>query len=185
MKSSTQNLLVFCGIVVLILAGITFSLRSQFVSSSMTITSSAFDDNGDIPSKYTCDGANISPPLTISNLPKKTRSVVVSVYDQDVPRGGFVHWVVYNVDSRTTNFEEGEVPMDSAIGLNSANHDAYDGPCPPAGKKHRYLFTAYAVSNVYKFVNPPDLAKLKKVMRWQVLGSAQMTGKYAKATSAE
>ncbi len=146
-------------------------------TSDMTITSSAFTNGGAIPVKYSCKGEGINPPITISNIPKNTKSVVLYVYDQDVPKGGFVHWLVYNMDPKTTDIPEGKVPTGSVEGLNTAKNTSYVPVCPPSGT-HHYLFTAYAVSTNFHFVKTPDIDHLKKAMMWQVLGKASMTATF-------
>lgn len=179
MKQSTQTTLIFCGILAVLLGAIAFAKRDTLFVPQMTIASRAFANGGDIPKIYTCDGNNVTPPLSFSGVPKTAYGIVLFVEDLDVPRGGYVHWVVYGIDPRVS-LDEGKLPEGSMQGLNSAGKAAYAGFCPPPGKTHRYQFTAYAVSNNYRFVNPPDMKKLKSVMKWQVLTKATMTGKYTR-----
>jgi|CXWL01.1.fsa_nt_gi Raf kinase inhibitor-like YbhB/YbcL family protein len=145
---------------------------------AMSLSSGAFTDGGMLPVKYTCNGEGISPPITIRNVPEKTKSIVLYMLDQDAPKDGFVHWVVYNIEPSVTNLPEGKIPTESVEGVNEAKETSYFPPCPPSGS-HRYLFTAYAVSGTYNFLRTPTIDQLKKVMMWQVLAKATTTAIYA------
>lgn len=163
-------------VIALILVTVVYATSGLFVPA-FAITSSAFTENSMIPSTYTCDGEGISPPLAFSNVPKNTRSIAVYLFDPDAPKGGFVHWVLYDIDPQTLQVEEGKIPSGSVLGLNGAGKPAYQPICPTSGT-HHYTFTAYALSSTYSFVRAPDINHLKKVMTWQVLGRATLTAKY-------
>lgn len=180
MTPSQRNALVFSGIFlgVLLIAYVFAASKGLFVSH-MKLTSSAFVEGGFIPAAYTCDGEGKTPPLTFSNVPKDARSIVLYVFDPDAPSGGFVHWVTFNINPLTKEMEEGKKVPDSLEGLNGAKKIGYYPLCPPSGT-HRYQFVAYAMNTSFGFQKAPDLAALKKVMKWKVLDKAELTAKYAR-----
>lgn len=111
---------------------------------AMSLTSSAFADNEPMPVQYTCDGDNISPPLTIDGIPEGAASLALTVIDIDGPGGAFVHWTVWNIDPATTAVPENTVPQGGGEGATSRDEPGYFGPCPPSGT-HRYVFTLYVL----------------------------------------
>jgi Raf kinase inhibitor-like YbhB/YbcL family protein len=148
------------------------------------ITSPAFEEGGMIPSKYTCDGADISPPLQWEGVPKGTMSIALISDDPDAPMGTWVHWVVYNIPPDKTElaekFDDDETLTDGTRqGLNSFQKIGYGGPCPPSGT-HRYFFKIYAVDKVIDVVAIADKATLLKAMEGHILGQGQLMGKYAR-----
>ena len=116
----------------------------------MELKSSAYPEGGTIPGRYTCDGENISPALSWDDSPRGTKSFAVILHDLDAPRpGGFTHWVLYDVDSRTSQIKEntprqGKVAGLGMQGTNDSGRIGYMGPCPPSGT-HRYLMTLFAL----------------------------------------
>jgi len=116
----------------------------------MELTSPAFKHDEDIPSKYTCEGENISPPLLIGGAPEKTVSFVLIMDDPDATGGvTFDHWVVWNIPAKTSEIKEGELPDEAIEGMTDFDREEYGGPCPPVGaKKHRYVFKLYALDTV-------------------------------------
>jgi len=126
----------------------------------MILTSPAFDHNANIPKKYTCDGGDINPELQIQNVPAEAKSLALIVHDPDAPApGGFTHWVVWNIDPRTTVIKEESVPQGSVEGRNSTGRIGYIGPCPPSGT-HHYHFQLYALNIV---LDLPPTALLRDV----------------------
>ena len=120
---------------------------------AMTLTSLAFKQDGQIPSKYTCEGDDISPPLAWNEVPEGTKSLVLIVDDPDAPdpkapKLVWVHWVVYNippdVKSLPENASKAGLPQGTAVGLNDFKKTGYGGPCPPIGR-HRYFHKLYAL----------------------------------------
>ena len=110
------------------------------------LTSPAFETGGAIPRDYSCDGAELSPPLTWDEVPAAAKSLVLLMEDPDAPDGTFVHWTVYGISPATDRFLEGEAPAGSLEGENSFGDEGYGGPCPPEGDKaHRYVFALYAL----------------------------------------
>jgi len=131
----------------------------------MTLSSSAFPNNGAIPAKYTCDGANVSPPLTISAVPAGTKSLALTVDDPDAPGGSFTHWLTWNIPPSTTTIGEGQHAGTEEP--NGFGKSGYGGPCPPSGL-HHYVFTLYAMADAA----PPAKGK--------VLAQTQLIGTYTK-----
>lgn len=165
---------VACALVLTIVAfAVSDALTPQFAISS------SFSDNAMIPVAHTCDGEGISPTITFENVPANTRSIALYIFDQDTPKGGFDHWVVYNIPAETKTMPQGQVPVASVEGLNSNQRAGFEPFCPAEGT-HRYLFTAYALSSSYTLKNIPTIDQLKKQMKWQVLAKATLTGKYSR-----
>lgn len=155
----------------------------------LTISSSAFEPDAAIPSRFTCDGANASPPLRWSGVPDGTRSLVLIVDDPDAPdprapKRIWVHWVLYNIPPTVTSLGEGRprspVPPGAGEGLNDSGQPGYEGPCPPIGR-HRYFHKLFALDTLL-----PDLgasARRKDVeaaMAGHVLAYAEVMGTYAR-----
>jgi hypothetical protein len=151
---------------------------------AFTLTSPAFTEGGLIPSKYTCDGENLSPELHIGNVPPGTEALVLVMDDPDIPdlvkqsRGieTFDHWVVYNIPKDTVVIPEGAKSFGTS-GINSAGSHGYRGPCPP-DRQHRYFFRLYAVSGTLNFLKAPTLREVEEASRGMVLGEATLMGKY-------
>ena len=111
--------------------------------AGFAISTTAWEPGGQMPIGYTCDGQDVSPPLTISGAPTGTVELVLVVTDQDAP--GFVHWVVAGIPPGTPSFPQGALPPGSVEAPNSGGGTAWVGPCPPTGATHIYDFTVYAL----------------------------------------
>jgi Raf kinase inhibitor-like YbhB/YbcL family protein len=156
---------------------LTASIMEGTEMDALRISSPAFEDNGSIPVKYTCDGANVSPPLRIDNVPSGAKSLALIVDDPDAPRGIWVHWVVCNIDPKTRELKEDTVPEDSVQGINDFETYNYGGPCPPSGT-HRYFFKLYALDAPLSFSADAGKAGLEKAMRGHVIAQTQIVGLY-------
>jgi len=152
----------------------------------MVIRSTAFEDHGSIPVKYTCDGEDVSPPLTWSGVPEKAKSLVLIVDDPDAPdpanpRMTWVHWVLYNLPPDSTGLPEAvrpnQLPPGTRQGLNDWKRTGYGGPCPPIGR-HRYFFKLYALDTVLPDLGEATKAQLEHAMVDHVLSQAQIVGTY-------
>lgn len=145
-------------------------------SAAFELTSTAFAQGESIPVKYSCDGDDISPPLTWSDPPEGTQSLALIMDDPDAPGGTFVHWVVYNI-ALTERIGEGAIP--GTQGMNDFGKQGYGGPCPPSGT-HRYVFKLYALNENLDL--PEGLSKedLEKAMADHVLAQTELIGLYAK-----
>lgn len=113
--------------------------------STITVTSTAFDEGGAIPTRFTCDGEEVSPPLAWESTSRAPRVWALVVDDPDAPGGTYVHWVVLDIPRRTRSVAQGTAPAGSVQADNTAGDAGYAGPCPPSGR-HRYRFTVYGLS---------------------------------------
>lgn len=147
--------------------------------STLKISSTAFSHNRMIPKKYTCDGADLNPPLAIEDVPENAKSLALIVDDPDAPRGTWVHWVVWNIGPKTGEIAEGSPPKDAQQGINDFRKIDYGGPCPPSGT-HRYFFKLYALDTILKLKNNATKADLEKSMTGHILGQAEIIGLYSR-----
>ena len=155
---------------------------------TLNLTSPAFAANGSIPAKYTCEGADVSPPLEWSGAPSGAKSFALIVDDPDAPDPAkpqrvYVHWVIYNIPASTTKLPENAaksgLPSEAVQGSNDFGKQSYGGPCPPIGR-HRYFFKLYALDTELKGFNNPNKAQLEKAMRGHLVGNAELMGTYQK-----
>lgn len=152
--------------------------------SGMIIKSNAFEDKGKIPSKYTCDGENISPELSWSGFPEGTKSFALIVEDPDAPAGTWIHWVLYDIPASVTELPEG-VPDDEILpngarhGLNDFKDIGYGGPCPPRGV-HRYFFKLYALDEKLGLKSGLSKKSLQEKMKGHVIAESEIYGTYAR-----
>ena len=150
----------------------------------MHLTSTAFHDGGEIPAKYTCDGADVSPPLAWTDTPATTRSFALIVDDPDAPDPAaptrtWVHWVVLDLPPSMTGLEENVHHLANGhVGLNDWHRTAWGGPCPPIGR-HRYFFKLYALDRPLGVTRPTKL-QLEHAMAGHVLADATLMGTYEK-----
>ena len=144
----------------------------------MNISSTAFENEGFIPSEFTCDDQDVSPPLRISDIPKETKSLAIIMDDPDAPMGTFTHWVEWNIPPSMTEFAKGE-KFDFAHGRTSFGNEGYGGPCPPSGI-HRYFFKVYALDTNLELKNGSSAKDLEKAMSGHMLAEATLMGKYSR-----
>ncbi len=153
---------------------------------ALEITSSAFAPGQAIPSEYTCDGDDESPPLSWQGLPPGTKSLVLIVDDPDAPdpaapKMTWVHWVLYNLPASTTGLPRGarrnDLPTGTREGVNDWKRTGYGGPCPPVGR-HRYFHKLYAIDAVLPDLGTPTKAAVEQAMAGHVLASAELVGTY-------
>ena len=143
---------------------------------NLLIKSSAFEKNTKIPSKYTCDGDDINPPLTFEGVPKEAKTLVLIVDDPDAPRGTFDHWVVWNIPASISKIEENNAPS-GIEGLNGAGKAGYFGPCPPSGT-HRYFFKVYALDTSLSLGAHSRKKDVEVAMEGHVLAKGELIGLY-------
>ena len=141
----------------------------------MQLTSPAFEHQGSIPSKYTCDGSNVSPPLEVSNVPSDARSLVLVVDDPDAPGGTFVHWVMYDIPPEVKVIHENTQP--GTPGTNNFNKKAYGGPCPPSGT-HRYFFKLYALDRQLSLEPGRTKEQVQREMNGHIIEQIELIGLY-------
>ncbi|MGH8487803.1 MAG: YbhB/YbcL family Raf kinase inhibitor-like protein [Gammaproteobacteria bacterium] len=153
---------------------------------SLTLTSSAFTHNGEIPAQYTCEGKDLSPPLAWSGVPAGAKSLALIVDDPDAPDPAapkltWVHWVLYNIPVRTPGLPEAvkQLPAGTRQGLNDWQRAGYGGPCPPIGR-HRYFHKLYALDITLPDPGKPTKANVEAAMKGHVLAQAELVGTYQK-----
>ncbi|HVO67646.1 MAG TPA: YbhB/YbcL family Raf kinase inhibitor-like protein [Syntrophales bacterium] len=148
----------------------------------MEIKSTAFKQGARIPSKFTCDGMDVSPPLEWGNIPSGTKNFALICDDPDAPVGTWVHWVVYDIPVNTTSLPEKVPPLKELTngakqGMNDFRAIGYGGPCPPSGE-HRYFFKLYALDGPTGLKTGASKAQLLEAMKGHILGEAELVGKY-------
>lgn len=152
---------------------------------TIQISSAAFEEGGAIPKNYTCDGANISPPLKWSRLPAGTKSVALIADDPDAPAGTWVHWVLYALPPTVTELAENQPPDKTLAngarqGTNDFRKIGYGGPCPPRGT-HRYSFKIYALDTDLALNPGATKAELLKAMDGHLLANGQLMARYQRS----
>jgi len=155
---------------------------------TLKLASAAFAEGGAIPRKYTCQGEDISPPLSWSGIPRETKSLVLIVDDPDAPdpkapKMTWVHWILYNLPADSAGLGEGvkadALPPGTAPGLNDWKRAAYGGPCPPIGR-HRYFHKLYALNTKLSGLDQPNKAAIEAAMKGHILAQATLIGTYLK-----
>jgi Raf kinase inhibitor-like YbhB/YbcL family protein len=143
----------------------------------LSVKSPAFENNKLIPVKYTCDGADVNPPLTIEGVPEETKTLVLIVDDPDAPMGTWDHWIVWNIPP-TSKIEENTVP--GTEGMSSYRKHAYGGPCPPYGT-HRYFFKVYALDTQLDLKSNSTKKDVEKAMEGHILAEGELVGLYRRS----
>lgn len=142
----------------------------------MKITSPVFENNKTIPSKYTCDGEDINPPLEIFNVLKGAQGLVLIMDDPDAPVGIWDHWIVFNIPPDTKKIKEGAEP-EGVHGMGTSNNLKYHGPCPP-GRQHRYFFKLYALDIKLNLLEGATKKEVEKAMEGHILDKTELIGLY-------
>ena len=150
---------------------------------SFRLATPAFEDGAMIPKKFTCDGPNVSPPLTWTEPPKSTKSFAVIVDDPDAPSGTWVHWLLYDVPADTRELSEGvrkdrQLPNGALQGRNDFGKIGYNGPCPPRGGPHRYFFKLYALDARTNLKAGASKSDLERAMKGHILAQAEIIGRF-------
>ncbi len=152
--------------------------------STMKLTSPAFAYNEQIPSKYTCDGDNINPPLVMSDVPMNAQSLTLIVEDPDIPDAAkknfnvdiWAHWVVFNIKPVAQSIPEKSNPF-GTIGKNTRGNISYGGPCPP-DKEHRYFFKLYALDITLPLTEGASRIDVEQAMQGHIIEQAELMGRY-------
>ena len=154
---------------------------------ALILTSGAFAAGGAIPAKYTCDGSDVSPALAWSGAPAGTAAFALIADDPDAPAGTWVHWVLFNLPGSLTALPEDVAKTDQLAALGGAlqgrndfRRIGYGGPCPPAGRPHRYFFKLYALDAALPLKAGATKQDVERAMRGHVLGEASLMGSYAR-----
>jgi hypothetical protein len=145
----------------------------------MQLTSTAFTHSASIPSKYTCDGENVNPPLAVSGVPAGAQSLVLIVDDPDAPRGDWVHWTIWNIAPTTSDIAEHSVPRRAVEGTTDFGNTGYGGPCPPSGT-HRYQFKLSAIDTTLSLDSSARKADIERVAEGHVLAQTTLIGLYSR-----
>lgn len=142
----------------------------------LIVKSPAFANNGFIPTKYTCDGEDVNPSISIEGIPDGTQSLALIVDDPDAPMGTWDHWIVWNIPP-SEKIEENSVP--GVEGLNDFRKHSYGGPCPPSGT-HRYFFKIYALDTKLNLNANTRKKDLEKAMQGHILAKGELVGRYSR-----
>jgi Raf kinase inhibitor-like YbhB/YbcL family protein len=161
---------------VVILLAVTASFAAE--RARMKITSSAFQEGGNIPSKFTCDGSDTSPPLQITGIPSEAKSLALITDDPDAPSGLFTHWLVWNIPPQTNSIAEGSAPK-GVHGTNDFGKSGYRGPCPPPGT-HRYSFKIFALDRELDLRSGAKRSQVDAAMKGHVIAQGELVGRYAR-----
>lgn len=169
-------------------AGLAAQSVAEEHAMTLTLTSSAFREGGEIPRRHTCMGADVSPPLAWSGVPANAKSLALIVDDPDAPDPAapqmtWVHWVLYNIPPTAPGLQEAltgsALPPGTLEGINDFRRVAYGGPCPPIGR-HRYFHKLYALDTVLPDLHKPTKAALEKAMQGHVVAHAELLGTFRK-----
>lgn len=145
----------------------------------MKISSPVFSHNQKIPSKFTCDGENVNPPLVFQDIQNETKSLVLIVDDPDAPSKTWVHWVVFNINPKVKEVAENSIPKLGVQGLTDFGKPGYGGPCPPSGT-HRYFFKLYALDTSLNLSGAVSKNEIEKAIEGHVLDKAELIGLYSR-----
>ena len=146
----------------------------------MKISSPVFKHNKIIPSKYTCDGEGVNPPLYFMEIPIRTKSLALIISDPDAPVGTWIHWLVWNISPDTKQLVENSIPLGATMGVNSAKSRKYIGPCPPKGR-HRYFFKIYALDVKLRLASGANADDFERAIMGHVLDEAEIVGVYRRS----
>jgi Raf kinase inhibitor-like YbhB/YbcL family protein len=146
--------------------------------AKMQISSPAFHEGANIPSKFTCDGSDTNPPLQISGVPAEAKSLVLIADDPDAPGGLFTHWVIWNIPPRTSSIADGSAPK-GVKGTNDFGRSGYGAPCPPSGT-HRYYFRVLALDRELDLGSGAKRGQLDAAMKGHVIAQGELIGRYAR-----
>ena len=153
------------------------------VEESIVVTT-VFSEGSSIPRRYTCDGQDVSPPLTISNIPKNARALVIIMLDPDAPKGVFYHWILIDVPSNISHIPE-NIPKKPVVDIgtqlkNDFGYNGYGGPCPPPGTKHRYFIIVIALDKELGLPPTASLDQLYNAMKGHVIAYGYTYGTYSR-----
>ena len=163
-------------VAVVILLAVIASFAAE--GARMKITSAAFQEGGNIPSKFTCDGSDTSPPLQITGVPSNAKSLVLIADDPDAPGGLFTHWLVWNIPPQTNSIAEGSAAK-GVHGTNDFGKSGYRGPCPPPGT-HRYSFKIFALDRELDLSSGARRSQVDAAMKGHVIAQGELVGRYAR-----
>jgi len=155
------------------------NIRNNSKEDEMKIASSAFGQGESIPAKYTCDGENINPPLSITEVPSDAKSLAIIVDDPDAPSGNWLHWLVWNIPPSVVEIKENSLPAEAIEGKNDFGQIKYSGPCPPTGE-HRYFFKVLALDVRLTLSAGASLENFQAAIQGRIIDQAELMGTYRK-----
>lgn len=172
-------------LIYIILLFCVFSFTAQAEDAKpeeFAITATAFLDKGILPILYTCDGKDKSPGLAWSGVPAKTESFALIMEDRNAPNSVFYHWVLYNIPKNVTTFPEEleKLPAGVMVGKNSFDKQQYNGPCPPKGAAHSYVFTLYALNSKLTLPAGADAKAVLDAIKNHLVGKAEISVVYSR-----
>ena len=173
---------VLIGMFFLVIFNITLNFVFPAPALALKLTTGSFKSGGVIPAIYTCEGSNLSPLLSWTDVPAGTKTFAVIIKDMDAPGGVFYHWLIYNIPGNARSLKEGISPSRRAVngfyaqGINGFGNTGYGGPCPPQGKPHRYFITLYALSAKLESGRGVNAGELINAMKGRVLDLVSVTG---------
>jgi Raf kinase inhibitor-like YbhB/YbcL family protein len=182
-KCRLAVLILACGVLPLAMTLISQAAETT-TKGAISLTSSAFAEGTAIPREYTCQGRDISPSLKWTGVPSETKSLALIMDDPDAPTGTWVHWVLYDLAPSMTELPEGLsakehiAPGSGKEGLNDFKRSGYGGPCPPAGKPHRYFFKLYALDTTLDLKPGAKKKDLERAMEKHILAQGQLMATY-------
>ena len=179
MTRTARALLLLLLLILALLSAPALAVDAPTDTPQLKLTSPAFLNAKPIPTTYSCDGDDLNPPLSISGVPRETKSLVLIMDDPDAPGGVWVHWLLWNIDPGTTRIPKGSVPAGAQQGLNSWQRKGYRGPCPPPGT-HRYFFRLYALKERLDLPGSANRKDLDRVMEGKVLARSELLGIYSR-----
>jgi hypothetical protein len=173
--------LVYCGIRIFspFTGPVTKTDKPENQAVTFRISSGAFTDGSDIPVKYTCDGSDISPPVSVSGIPESAKSLIILLDDKDTPSGTWVHWLMWNIPAGVSEIPENSVPAGAIQGKNGFGDNSYGGPCPPTGR-HRYLFTMYALDTYLTLPSGSTKEEVINSVNTHIMSRAEYSGYYTR-----
>ena len=148
-------------------------------TTTLHVSSFAFNKNGPIPKQHTCQGEDINPPLRIDDIPEAAQVLAIILDDPDAPGGTFTHWMVWDMPPRP-NIEEGSEP-EGTTGRNDFGEHNYRGPCPPSGEEHRYFFRVYALDSRVDLDPGSTKEALVNLLNEKTIGYGELMGTYKKS----
>ena len=169
-----RNLITAAAIASLLVAIASFAAGE----AKMKIRSSAFEQDGNMPAKFTCDGSDTSPPLQITGIPSNAKTLVLIADDPDAPDGLFTHWLVWNIPPQTNSIAEGGAPK-GVQGANDFGKTDYRGPCPPRGT-HRYSFKIFALDRELDLRTGAKRSQVDVAMKGHIIAQGELVGRYAR-----
>lgn len=148
---------------------------------ALSLESSAFFNQDKLPVPFTCDGKDISPDLSWKDAPASTQSYVLIMSDPDAPGGTFYHWLIYNIPAATTALTQGikQLPAEAVVGKTSWGKQQYNGPCPPKGSTHRYVFSLYALNTTLSLPADSEAPAVIDALQNHVMGEADLKVTYS------